>query len=174
MVLLTDIGWHLCWTVLVTELPVLSSKLGNSGRFRVIRCSAKSNEKGKARMEPYGWAPLHTSTALVIWILPQSLWASDCFLYFQWPYVTWSSLHRSWIHICQLPRLLSPLSCCLTWKGRMEKVMPGVLIKGRVCNWVRSALKVRLRSYSSPWSAPESVFLKNNCQVRLEHLVSPA
>lgn len=104
MVLLTDIGWHLCWTVLVTELPVLSSKLGNSGGFRIIRCSAKSNEKGKARMEPYGWAPLHTSTALVICILPQSLWASDCFLYFQWPYVTWSSLHRSWIHICQLPR----------------------------------------------------------------------
>lgn len=52
MVLLTDIGWHLCWTVLVTELPVLSSKLGNSGGFRVIRCSAMSNEKGKARMEP--------------------------------------------------------------------------------------------------------------------------
>lgn len=63
----------------MTELPVLSSKLGNSGGFCVIRCSAKSNEKGKARMEPYGWAPLHTSTALVVCTLPQSLWASDCF-----------------------------------------------------------------------------------------------
>lgn len=95
MVLLTDIGWHLCWTDLVTELPVLSSKLGSSGGVRVIRLSAMSNEKGKARMEPYGWAPLHTSTARVICTLPQSLWASDCFLYFQRPYVTWSSLHRS-------------------------------------------------------------------------------
>lgn len=143
-----------------------------------MRLSAISNEKEKVREALYLGSSLHQGCTRCLHCFQVPQWRASelvivSLIFFevetQRRCVTCSAPHRSCIYICQLAKLFSPLSCCLTQEGRGGResgVAEFWLREEHVAEQICSEGQALVLEIS--YHLPQSLFLENSCQVRLD------